>query len=100
MDVACSPAHGRASIAVDGAVEVFEPLVVRQIAWAGPVEHGERQTGCLPLTRLVAWMYSAVDLGWLAATITPSRDTSTPTAIMLVASSTSIGGPHRAPAAR
>ena len=42
-------------------------------------------------TRLVAWMYSAVALGWPVTTMRPSRLTSTPTEIMFVARSTSMG---------
>jgi hypothetical protein len=43
---------------------------------------------CRP-TRLDAWMYSLVVLGWPATTINPSRSISTPTEIMLLARRTS-----------
>ena len=40
-------------------------------------------------TRLLAWMYSAVVLGWPATTMTPRRAMWTPTEIMFEARSTS-----------
>ena len=40
-------------------------------------------------TRLVAWMYSALVLGWPKTTISPSRVMSRPTEIMFVARATS-----------
>ena len=58
---------------------VLESLVVGKVAGRDQVNTVQTRPGKDRPTRLVAWMYSAVFLGWPLTTIRPRRFTSTPT---------------------
>ena len=77
--------------AVERLVVGGEALVMRPVARLVDVQDGHDQARLFVSrpTRLVAWIYSALVLGWPKTTIRPSRVMSRPTEIMLVAIATS-----------